>query len=387
MQIKKLISKSELNPLSKRIEFILLGTCLVTATATFCYSTWGGLIWTSDSFHYWAASRSFATDGVLLSHGGGSYVYWPPLFPAILSFFTESGYHILQGIFLNLILIGIYLLVKLYKTSTIALLITSLFTLSVFPYLITSFLWSETGFMLFMLIGLYFFRKNELSGRYIDLIIALIFFSLMCLQRNAGVFIMLGLSVHSFFQYIHSRDLKSLGIKAFAILMSVVPNIWWNISRSIKYRNYDIADHPYFVDIIPNLKMIAIHLYKSILPSLLPDLFIFSLIVLILILGILLCKNKIFITLVVIYFAAFSIFPLIDYGMNDRFLAPVIIFFYLILVEINQSLYDKKTAFIKWGVFLSLLLLFSYNVIRTYKNVSMWHYRSITNPKAAKIFF
>lgn len=387
MQIKKLISKSELNPLSKRTEFILLGLCLVIASSIFTYSTWGGLIWTSDSFHYWAASKSFANEGVFLSHGGGSYVYWPPLFPIILSFFTESGYHIFQGLMLNMIIIGVYFLVKLFHAPKIALLITFLFTISVYPYLISSFLWSETAFMFLMLGGLYFYRKYEISNKNILLFLSIIIFSLMCLQRNAGIFIMMGISFHAFYKFIQKRDLKRLAINAFAIFICVLPNILWNINRTNTYNNYDIADHNYFHDIIPNLKMISIHLYKAILPSFLPDPLIFALLLIILLLAIVLCKNKIFVYLLIIYFGTFSIFPLIDYGMNDRFLTPIVIFFYLILLEISQAMYSKKGNLIKWGLLLSLLILFSYNILRTYNNVTMWHERSITNPKASKIFF
>lgn len=393
MQINKLISKSELNPLSKRAEMILLGICLVFSTSIFLYATWGGLIWTSDSFHYWAASRSFLAEGVFKSHGGGSYDYWPPLFPVILSFFNYSNhYYYLHILFFNFSLIGIYYSFKRYTHSKkIALISLFVLIITPFPFLTTTFFWSEVAFISFFYSGLYCYYSWTKSYKPILYIFWIILFSLMCLQRNTGMFLVLGIGVYELYDFFSHKKSRKLLINALGLFLAIIPIIIWNISININYsQDAPITQSGFFIDFFTNLARISINLSNTFLPGQyfeIPDIILISIIGALLLLILKIDKKRLYTIIFLTYYLCFSVFPIIDPETLDRFLSPVLPLIIIILVSAFKNYSGKLSRVIKYLALLLISMTLLYNILRTYNNVKMWHERSITNPKASKIFF
>ncbi|WKK85307.1 hypothetical protein QYS48_25710 [Marivirga arenosa] len=375
-----------------RYEWYFLSFILLLALSTHLYSSWGGLIWTIDSNTYWTASRNIINEGKLTAADGGAYVFWPPLFPITLSLFSESSYYVFHSFSFLLGLFFIYRFLKLKYSITLSLMVLSVYTLTVYPYLLSSFLWTEVNFILFLYSGLYFFQKwnmDENNHKY--LMLAGILFCLMCLQRNAGVFIMVGLSIYSIVLYFKNKDFKKLFSTGSALSISVIPVILWNINRRILFpEEYYIYQQPFLADFLKNFKMVSNELIRLVLPT---DTGLNSYIIIILLSIIMMSiiykkENSLIITLITTYIFLFITLPLLEKSEIGRFLAPIIPL--IILQTISSSKYyiikldnnKIKNALI---LFFSIVLL--YNIVRTVNNVEQWNYRSVHNPKSAKIFF
>ncbi|MBK6266641.1 glycosyltransferase family 39 protein [Marivirga sp. S37H4] len=407
MQIKKLISKLEFNPaqklpeinmlkpssVSKRTELILLGACLLFATSILLYCSWGGLIWTSDSFQYWAASRSFQAEGIFLSHDGGSYIYWPPLFPMLLSLFSsENAYYFAHILLFNAALLCIYLFLKQISSSNkTALIVLFIFCISLFPYLMSTFLWTEIFFTLLLYGGLYTYAKWEKNHNNFSYLIWILVFSAMCLQRNAGIFIMAGISIYALTQFSRNKNYKKLLLNAGGVLIAVLPNLIWNLTIMSKASDPSSEiEINFFNGLFINISNILIRLFHFIFPAQLLGIVDFiAIISMVLILAILILKksHSLVTILMMVYLTMYSFMPLIEADSIDRFLAPILPLFILLLVNLASSYSLMKGFLFRFGIVLLISLFVIYNAGRTYKNIKMWHERSIVNPKGAKIFF
>lgn len=407
MQIKKLIHKIELNTnpkaneiangkasyMSKKGEISLLALCLFFASALLIYCTTGGLIWTSDSFQYWAASRSFQENLTFVSADGGSYVFWPPLFPIILSFFAREGsYYIAHIVLFNLSLLSVYLFIKRWSNSIkLALGTLLIFCLSLFPYLMASFFWTEILFTFFLYSGIYFYllwKKNEKPIYYIGWIILL---ASMCLQRNAGIFIMTGLAFYELNLLIRHRRINKTIINGLGILISVVPNLSWNFTLIANRTGSGEETNIEFLNgFFTNIYFLLLKLFNFLLPVLQsPKIYAFAFIIIVIVL-IYLCVRKInslVLIIFLIYLILLACMPLIEPESMDRFIAPVLPLFIFLLLETWSSLFAAHKKIIRICILFLLSLTLIYNTARTLQNVKRWHQRSITNPKEAKIFF
>ncbi len=255
MQIKKLLSKTELITLSKTTELWVLLVLVLLATATLLYATSGGLIWTSDSHNYWAASRSFNAHGKFVAVDGGTYIFWPPLFPIILSFFaTASGYYLLHISIFVASLISCYAVFKLLtKRIPLSLILLLFYIISVYPYLSASFFWSENIFTLLLYLFIYLYLKSKERRKNIWLFVAaMLVASLMCLQRNVGIFIMIGVSLYELILFLRMKtSLKAFFIVAIAIFLTVLPNLLWNFnSLSLQGEAQEMVSSAYFQHLI-----------------------------------------------------------------------------------------------------------------------------------------
>jgi hypothetical protein len=390
MQIKKHNKKIEQCGRFLSSPVVVISLCLVACTAFFLYATYGSLIWTSDSFQYWGASRSFRQNFSLDTNiGDGAYVYWPPLFPVILSLFkTELAYHIAQGILLNTSVLLCFLWLKqLTPSKKSASFIILLYTLSVFPYLMSSFLWSEVIFTLFLYLGLWLFAKWEKEQRGWLLLLAMLSFLFMCLQRNAGIFIMIGLSVYCALRYYKSISL--LFFLGGLILVAVLPNVLWNVYHQL-YANeaYEAVEMAYFSNFFSHLALMGQRLCSFFIPSQLPTNYTvisWSFLLALLIISFT-QKTRLPAILLWTYIFLLASMPYLEQE-SDRFLAPLIPAFLFILYNGIKPLYLRSSKVIRVGVWIIVFCLMSYNVLRTYHNTSQWHERSIHHAKDAKIFF
>jgi len=375
-----------------RYEWAIFATLLMIALGIHIYSTIGGLIWTSDSFHYWAASRSFIDDGTLKAVDGGSLTFWPPLFPLILSAFSESSFHAFHSLCFVSALIFVYLYVKKTTNKKIGLITLSITILSVYPYLMSSFVWTETIFSLLLFSGLFFhlaWLNNKDKNHY--LFLSAILFCLMCLQRNAGVFIMLGLSIYWLTHFIKERNWLMLFKIATVHLLIVLPNLAWNLHQKIFYtEDYNFPSSPFLIDFFKNLEIVSIELLRFFIPYNIDSNFYFTIFCGTIILLIVSSQNRkaIHFYLMTFYIFLFLLLPKFEFSEIGRFLAPIfpIIILQLVLLS-KHALFKMNSRKMKVGILTIITLILLYNIARTSKNVGQWHYRSIHHPKSAKIFF
>ncbi|WKV10471.1 ArnT family glycosyltransferase [Marivirga harenae] len=375
-----------------KYEYIIIAPLLLTAFCIHLYATSGGLIWNSDSFHYWSASRSFQSDFVLKAYDGGVYTFWPPLFPIIMSFFSEKAYYIFHTICLLSSLLFIYWVVKLKSSRNLAIPTLAIFSVSVYPYLVSSFLWSETIFILLFYSGLYFYIKWRGEQSKIQfLFIATILLSLMCLQRNAGVFIILGLTIQSIGTFLKERKWHYLLKMIFIHLVIITPNVVWNINQKLRFpEEFYFYSSPPIIDFFSNLKTFASELIRIFIPysDLIPPFLLITAGTVILSVPLLSNINNILSTIFLTYIVSFLLLPKFELSETGRFLAPVIPLLILQLTTISKRLYEKLISR-KMKMVLSALIviLLIYNITRTTKNVAQWNYRSKHQQKSAKIFY
>lgn len=376
----------------EKYEWQIFSLSLLIGLGLHLYCTWGGLIWNSDSFHYWAASRSFKSEGVLQGLDGGPLTFWSPLYPIILSLFSEKVYHIFHSLCFITSLLFIYLYLKTITKQYLALISVAIFILSVYPYITSSFLWSETIFILLLFSGLLSYNswlQNKRKNNY--LIISILLLSLLCLQRNAGVFIIVGLSITALLNFIKTRNWKLLLKLAVVHVLIVAPNILWNSYQKITIpQEFNFSDRPFAIDFFSNLETISIELTRFFIPIKENSNSVLILILgLILLTIIILQKSKrLPITVLYSYIILFLLMPKFELSETGRFLTPVFpIIILLLVLQSKEALSKFKSQKIKmiFSVFLALIIF--YNIGRTTKNVSQWNYRSIHHPKSAKIFF
>lgn len=375
----------------ERYEWAIFSFILLIVLALHLYCTWGGLIWNSDSFHYWAASRSFQLDFTLKAHDGGNYTFWPPLFPIVLSLFGEENYHIFHCITLLSLLYIIYILLKLVSNRTLALLSSALFSLSVYPYLISSFLWSETIFLLLFYSGLFFYLKwMKDQSQHHFLTIAITLLSFMCLQRNAGIFIVLGLFINSLIAYLKNENKRYFFKMLLTYLIIIIPNMSWNISQKIQHpEEFYFYSSPPVMDFFSNLETISTELLRLFMPindHISPMLLIFAGIA---ILSITFFSriNPTLSTIYLSYIFSFLLIPKFELSETGRFLTPIIPILILQLVYLCKRGYVKlKSGKMKVILSAVIALLIIYNIVRTAKNIKKWNYRSIHHQKSAQIY-
>jgi 4-amino-4-deoxy-L-arabinose transferase-like glycosyltransferase len=376
----------------ERFEWQIFGGLLLIAFSLHIFSTYGGLIWSSDSFHYWAASRSFRSDRLFEAFDGGAYTFWPPLYPIILSFFSEKSYHVFHALCFLSSFLFIYLLFKKNTHKKLALLSLAIFTISVYPYLISSFLWSETIFILLLYSGLYFYEQwHSDKNKNTLLLISAVLLSLMCLQRNAGIFVIAGLSLFYLITFLKEKKWGIFIRMACIHILIVTPNILWNIYQKIYFtEDYNISNGHYIIEFFANFETFSLELIRFFIPYSENSSFILTLILGIIIFTTILFQNRksLYFYVLSTYVLLFLLLPKFEFSETGRFLAPLLPIIILQLVLLCQRIFTQsRSRKIKILISVILALFIFYNTARTIKNTMQWNYRSIHHPKSAKIFF
>jgi len=394
MQIKKLLSKTELIKPGKHTEFLLLTLLAIISVMALLYATIGGLIWTSDSFNYWAASRSFAAEGNFTAVDGGTYIFWPPLFPVILSIFNNyEAYFSLHLVVFALAIFTIFYCFKaITKNGFVSLMAVGLYSLSVYPYLAGSFLWSENLFILLCYGSIYFYKKSEeKQRRWIYFTLAMLLGCLMCLQRNAGIFILVSFSIYELLNFLNKKiSLKILLIKALLIFLAVLPNMLWNL-RSLQLQGVDneIINRSYFIYFWSNLLASAERLISLLSPTLITQNIYLNIGCLVILLSLLFFMRQIKLVqlILITYVTLLCLMPLIPFESFDRLLSPLSPLLFLgfsTIIYHNFIIKKDKLRLFFAGLFIITLC---YNVLRTTQNLERWHERSLAHPREHKIFF
>lgn len=334
---------------------------------------------TSDSIQYLSAAQSFQSTGKFLGTDGSYNPYWPPLYPMLLSCW-ENPLNAL--IWINLackIVIGFMLL---YLADTflkhdfyrIVFLISSL--LSVYMIMISVFVWTELLFTALILLNIFFVLN--LHKRYYFLGLVITGF-LLCIQRNAGLFWICGLTGWLFINRkddtINRRHLKIL---VFFFISTL--GLWaWNIYNTFFIpADFVFYDRNFFDGFLMNVLLLAGAFIKMIVPT--PSGVMAGVLFLLLLAAIFywlkpISKNVV-VVVVMVYAAGFMVLGKLDQYELDRYLSVIAPFCFLILLMFVERVAHGGAKWVRYGAVLAVLVFVSYTLVRTGRNIELWHNRS-----------
>jgi hypothetical protein len=350
------------------------------------YYTYGnGLLLTDDSRHYLAAANSFGNHFSLIDNDGHYFLFWPPLFPVLLSFFN-SIHPIFIWIHLILLITAAYFLYRLVsrciQRPVFFILCYIHILLGVHLLLISTFLWSE---LLFLCLLLVFVDQVMISDRTkYALYFAMLTGFLMCLQRNAGFFIVLGASV---WMFMYEKNAYTRWIKPIGFAM-VICSGWfiWNIFvwYFIPHEHF-VLSIDLFKNIAGNINTFSVALVGLLIPISQYTFYLLLIIAFtILYLYIRFVKSNpsiqlISIIVIIYLFLLYLVltvniagFP-VDFGEADRFIAVIVPLLSILFFKVLEEIYARLPR--KFGVALLLLvsLWMLYPISRTIKNARQWH--------------
>src|SRR5260221_11472358 len=201
---------------------------IVLLTLVQWYAHGSGLLVTPDSTHYIHASLSFKENLSLIDSDGNHLLFWPPLYPVLLAI---TGLGKLTLVIVNLfvsILIAIVifsLTSRVIKNKFFRFFCCINILLGIHLLLISTFVWSELIFLLLMLIFVDQLIKYSAHEKSIYPVIIIGF--LMCLQRNAGLFIVAVAALYIFLK--EDRWLQKFKKSIFFFMITCSGSLCWNI--------------------------------------------------------------------------------------------------------------------------------------------------------------
>ncbi len=352
---------------------------LSVISALFIYATACGINLTYDSGIYIRWAKTIGGNPADYFTPGPEYFHWPPLFSYIiflLKIRTGIGYSFMQFIFLVinfllLILIGNKTLNHVFTKITW----TAITCTGVSFLMIHVFLWSEPFFLL-ILSGLILLMDRYLKkGKPGILLIAILLSNLLCLQRNAGIFILFGIMA-AILWYIPGK--KGVLTALIYIFPSMIAFILWNF---IINGSGDIFQMSFFSDFLHNI----INYFNDISAWLVPRLFnhwlriLFLLVILLFIIS-----NRtysrhyrdpsgVFIYLIIIYILGISSLGKIDSYESERYLSVIYPGFILLFMKSISAYWHRIRFSFRIVLAIFLLIWFSYTVSRSLINAGRWH--------------
>lgn len=339
-----------------------------------------GLLVTNDSLHYMSAAISFTQSHQLINKDGTSYVNWPPLYPILLSFFDEPLTAIRWVNYLVTLVVGIML--AQFSEKMIGhkgLRSVYLFSLLCGVHLIMNavFLWSEMIFMLLSVFFLHYFQKVKVSNH--AGIISMLLGILLCLQRNAGLFIVSGAVLWYLFTDTTSWRFR-IG-KACLLFLIGTSGFWlWNLWISYgQTSTFKIQEQEFFIHMGHNLGLISRALITAYVPV--KSWSILLLIIFVCVIAVVVKQTfrdnallQLMSFVVISYVAGMTFLFRIDYDAdNDRYVSMILPYVGLIAFSALDKVLMNRTRVIKTIAIVLLVLWLGYPLSRTIRNVIQWH--------------
>jgi hypothetical protein len=379
------------------------------------YATHTGIWLTADSFDYLAAAESLHREMILLRANGKPFVHWTPLYPILLAFIGENKSEILPFIAAQQLFFSVTLYFFLYKIidKTLHQILAKIWTfyalLTALPiFMVSIFAWSESFFLLLLAALWYFYpdkkntSKNFTSQSLCFALLAL----LLVMQRNAGIFWLLGLLLVAFSEnsqdFFKSEKWRSSGFfyqkfsYFFYLLLLFLPAfiffLWWQWRGfRLSEGKFKAQSHAYGADLMQNLNLYGSKIGNSWLPdSLFSDFLpltlttwvvLFVVLFIFVFLAFFAKKTTLFYFYgaALFYLMAISSLGKIQAADGERLLAP-----FLLVYWIGIGFFLEKTAFYfrknnqrgymghlwLWGLAFFWLL---YPILRLLKNAHFWH--------------
>ena len=349
------------------------------------YSHSSGLLLTADSYHYISGSESFKHSRSLIDGDGHNFLFWPPLFPIILSLLGPCGEGLIWiNIFLEvcIALVVLSIVNRIIQHSGIRLLYFISILLGVHILLISSFLWSELIFLFLAVIfvdQLQKSRKNRTS-----FYLAIVSGFLMCLQRNAGLFIALGATIWIF---IDEENRRQAILKSSVFFLCVNSGLLlWNgyVWFLAPHGHFDFSGK-LFQYTVQNSNSIAHAVVNTFLP-----IHVFSIPILIsafISLTVFLKTElkrdrslQLIFIITIVYLICLTLVVstnidgfLVDEGEGDRFISVIVPFLSLLLFKALEKIYDRQASVSRIVMMMLIGCWLIYPLARTIRNAKQWH--------------
>ncbi len=359
-----------------RVTKLCYAACIVLCLAMQLYGNRCGLLLTPDSSNYISASQSFKTEGNFKSPDGSWYTYWPPLFPITLAVFDSPEQAARWMYVVGTILIGVVTILtlnQLIQKNLLKLLVLLLTLTSVQFMMISVFLWSEMNFILLVVCATYF-ALNLNRSKY-DLIALTVFLFLMCLQRNAGVFIVSGTCCWILIDKQISLR-KRILTSALVFILAISGLIAWNIYLSVIVDSgFYVYKHEFFIHAAENFAAVSAIVVRMFIPvqgtwtSLVGIVALLGLVTIIIKAS---QSIKLIGLLILFYWAGHVFMFRLNIDDMDRYLSPVIFLIYLLLffgLEKAIQHVSKRTLILCTLLF---VLWTMYPTYRTLANLVQW---------------
>ncbi len=380
-------------PFFKKWHFLLAlaGVASLQQYTTYCHI---GI--TFDSPHYTTAAQSFAENRIFLDPNGNTYTNWTPLFPILLSAFPQNVavwakyMHLFTALGSTILLL--LMIDKLIDNQILKWIFAGTIIFGAPLLLVHSFLWSESVFIFLFCQLLYFLLHYIEKPTHKSLIIMALLSNLLYLQRNAGLFFIVGIGIFIFFNaFFTSKSIKyALKKSLYYFVPSILSFVFWQIRNYFFVVNLsDFKDNVFVVSglesLLYMLDIISLWLLPNVLPLVL-RLFLMGILAGIIIFLVFKAqKNNAlqynnqfrFLIALALGFGIYLIFMLIlrmnVEEENERYLAPLYPLFFLIFFILIDNFIKNKKPIYKTICLIVLALWLVYPITRTLKNAQLWH--------------
>lgn len=367
-----------------------VATAILAGLSVQFYAHGCGLLLTSDSREYLAAAVAFSTNGSLRLSDGSPYLFWPPLYPLILSALPNPiGFMSILHLVLSA-LVGwqSYRLAKDYlEMPALRLTLVVLTSCGLHLLLISTFLWSELFFLVLLMVFIEQVEKGQSSRRH--LAFAMLAGWLMCLQRNAGIFVVLASTIWFVSQYRSPRDVyRSL---LFIIVTASGWMIWNGYVFFISPSSGGMRELQFFASVLFNLEGLAIAAAKSFIPvegsvAVIAFLVAAGITTWLIVTDLRTDKRlQHAVIIVIVYIAGMAMLFELDPADGDRYLAVITPVILVCVLRAGQNLLLRQTPTrqLVLGVLIALWMV--YPLARSWKNAAQWHQSSCVYPKTSQI--
>ncbi len=348
-----------------------------------------GLLKTHDSYQYLSAAHSLSTSHSLVDQNGHHFLFWPPLFPIILSAIPNAEQTL---VWVNMLItlsiaVVVYLLIKRFiKNLILAILCFVQIMLSVHLLLISTFLWSELIFLFLTVLFIHQLLQKPVSALSFYIAIGLGF--LLCLQRNAGFFIVTGGAIWTWVSEIQSNKKY---LNALLLLTGGTSGgLVWNIYVWTSFPHHHIGlSNELFQYAYHNLQVLLAATVNLVLPVPVFTILIFTILALLIVLVL---KNELrskapiqlLLLLSATYFLFFGLVltinitgSKIDIGEGDRFISVISPFLHMLIFKSTEVICAKFNPKFRLVVYIVICCWMSYPIVRTVRNAHQWHLVSL----------
>jgi hypothetical protein len=368
------------------IQFTILfaGVCL------YGYATRCGLNLTDDSLEYLRHASFYCHDEGMIKSTFDQMSYWPPLFGLIIYLWKLVMGIPLELLQLAFMLTNFFLLVTIGKrfvdNPAGRLIWLAVSFLGVSLIMVHVFLWSEPVFIA-ILLSLILVMDNFFVHKKIKWFLAGMMFSfLLCMQRNAGLFIIAALA----FSILWYRPVKKwLLYSVILFLTGIASFLIWNLSISINLQDHhQFLRHSYFSGYFANTLDFMMVISAWFLPRL-TGAYIRLIFILVIIIWVLwndlsgmlhpgdYKPTVMLIVVCLFYIIGMSSIGRIDSWEAERYLSVIHPIFMLIFIKYAvKKVKSKQTAAFKWIAAFLIGIWISYSIARSGINVIHWHQRS-----------
>ena len=349
------------------------------------YATSAGLILTDDSINYLHSASSFRAVGQFLSPNGTPASSWPPLFSMILSWMPSPArlsinFFSVLVFFLNCILL-IRLTKTFFKEKFFHVAFVAIAVLSVSQIMIHTFLWSEPFFISLLLILLLALQSYLKGPNLVRLIVLILLINLLCLHRNAGIFVLPGVAASILFYSKQKGVLfRALLFGLFGSLVFVV----WNIYSSYYFSDgFDFLDNNYLnsfgLNIYNTLNVVSAWIIPRIVFA--PVRVIALVVTLLIIFPRIKLKIpqeiKPLLLVILSYLFFLNIIGQLQYFEIERYLSVIYSLIILMFFHIlSQLAFRAKSKWVRPAIVVFILVWGGYVTSRSAKNATDWHKRS-----------